>query len=108
MKKPNPKNLTAARAVAVSIALPAAAQEASGPILFADVGVFHGVNEDLIRNANVVVTDNPVTAVSTEPLAIEGGTVIDEGGRTLMPGLPDTHVHLAYSSINPCAAASAD
>ena len=50
------KNLAAGIAVAVSVALPAAAQDASGPILFTNVNVFDGVNEALIENANVVVT----------------------------------------------------
>ena len=97
MRKLNLKALTAALVVAVSFALPAAAQEPSGPILFTNVNVFDGVNADLIRNANVVVTDNLITAVSTEPLAIAGGTVIDGGGRTLMPGLIDAHVHLSLN-----------
>ena len=71
----------------------AVAQDASGPILFTNVNVFDGVNEALIENANVVVTGNKITAVSTEPLAVAGGTVIDGGGRTLMPGLTDCHWH---------------
>jgi len=75
MRKLNLRNLTTALVVAVSFALPAAAQEPSGPILFTNVNVFDGVNEALIKNANVVVTDNLITAVSTEPLAIAGGTV---------------------------------
>ena len=82
-----------ALALAASVGLPAAAQDASGPILFTNVNVFDGVNEALIENANVVVTGNKITAVSTEPLAIAGGTVIDGGGRTLMPGLTDCHWH---------------
>jgi len=73
MKRGSPKNLIAALVVAVSVALPAAAQEASGPILFTNVNVFDGVNEALIKNANVVVTGNKITAVSTEPLAVAGG-----------------------------------
>jgi len=52
--------------------------------------VFDGVNADLIENANVVVTGNKITSVSTEPLAVAGGRVIDGEGRTLMPGLTDT------------------
>ncbi|MFD1193837.1 hypothetical protein ACFQ3C_04055 [Seohaeicola saemankumensis] len=68
MKKPNLKTLTAALSVAVSVALPAAAQDNSGPILFTNVNVFDGVNEALIENANVVVTENLITAVSTGPL----------------------------------------
>jgi len=71
-----------------------AAQAASpeGPTLFINVNVFDGVSETLIKNANVVVTGNIITAVSTEDLAVAGGRVIDGGGRTLMPGLADTHV----------------
>ncbi len=72
MRKLNPKNLTAALVVAVSVGLPAAAQDASGPILFTNVNVFDGVNEALIENANVVVTGNKITAVSTEPLGRRG------------------------------------
>ncbi|PCD75701.1 metal-dependent hydrolase family protein [Pseudothioclava arenosa] len=100
MKRLNPRNLTAALAVAVSFALPATAQDASGPILFTNVHVFDGVNEALIENANVVVTDNLITAVSTEALAVAGGTVIDGGGRTLMPGLIDTHQHLNQGGLS--------
>ncbi|MFD2231328.1 hypothetical protein [Alkalimarinus sediminis] len=64
------RNLTAVLAFSVSFALPAAAQEPSGPILFTNVNVFDGVNADLIKNANVVVTGNKITSVSTEPLAV--------------------------------------
>ena len=48
---------------------------------FANVNVFDGVNEDVIENANVVVTDNLITAVSTGPLMVPGGRVIDGGAR---------------------------
>jgi len=65
--------------------------------LFTNVNVFDGVNEKLIRNANVVVTGNKITAVSTEPLAVAGGRVIDGGGRTLMPGLIDAHWHTMFN-----------
>ncbi len=95
-----------ALALAASVGLPAAAQDASGPILFTNVNVFDGVNEALIENANVVVTDNLITAISTEPLAVAGGKVIDGGGRTLMPGLTDCHWHSmgAYMTRDPFAA----
>ena len=45
--------------------------------LFTNVNVFEGVNADLIENANVVATGNKITSVSTEPLAVAGGHVID-------------------------------
>ncbi len=92
-----------ARTLLSSLALaalitPANAQD-TGPLLFTNVNVFDGVSEELIENANVVVTGNLITAVSTEPLAVAGGTIIDGGGRTLMPGLIDMHWHSAYANI---------
>jgi imidazolonepropionase-like amidohydrolase len=53
------------------------------------------VNEELIENANVFVVGNLIAEVSTEPLAAANAKIIDGGGRTLMPGLMDAHVHLA-------------
>ena len=99
MRKLNIKTLTAALVVAVSFALPAAAQDVYGPILFTNVNVFDGVNEALIKNANVVVTDNLITAVSTEPLAVAGGTMIDGGGRTMIPGMIDVHWHTYFAYL---------
>lgn len=64
--------------------------------LFTNVNVFDGTSNELI-NADVLVTDNKIDQVSTEPLAVIQSvnmTVIDGGGRTLMPGLIDAHVHL--------------
>ncbi|WP_200884315.1 MULTISPECIES: amidohydrolase family protein [Shewanella] len=72
------------------------AEETSNVTLFTNVNVFDGVNEKLIQNANVVVTGNLITEVSTEPLAVAGGKVIDGGGRTMIPGLIDAHWHTTY------------
>ena len=74
--------------------------------LFTNVNVFDGVNADLIKNANVVVTGNKITSVSTKPVAVAGGRVIDGKGRTLMPGLTDCHWHsmAAYMTGNVFAA----
>lgn len=79
-----------------------AMSQEGAPILFTNVNVFDGLNEQLIENANVVVTGNLITAVSTEDLALAGEQIIDGGGRTLMPGLIDVHWHTSYC----CAAQS--
>lgn len=76
-------------------ALPVA-QELEEVTLITNVNVFDGVNEKLIEDANVVVTGNLITAVSTEPLAVAGGRVIDGGGRTMIPGMIDAHWHTTY------------
>ena len=77
----------------------AQSESPEGPILFTNVNVFDGVSDKLIKNANVVVTGNMITAVSTEEMAVAGGRVIDGGGRTLMPGLSDTHTHVMFASL---------
>ena len=73
------------------------AQEESFPILFTNVHVFDGVSAERIENANVLVVDNLIAEVSTEPLAVANAQIIDGGGRTLMPGLIDAHVHMAIT-----------
>lgn len=67
--------------------------------LITNVNVFDGINEKLLKNVNVVITGNLITKVSEQPLAVSGGTVIDGGGRTMIPGLIDMHWHSAYASI---------
>lgn len=51
-------------------------------------------------NANVLVEGKLIKRVSTGKIAADGATVIDGGGRTLMPGLADTHVHLGFASLS--------
>ncbi len=75
----------------------AVAQEEDFPILFTNVHVFDGVNEERIENANVLVIDNLIAEVSAEPLAVANGQIIDGGGRTLMPGIIEGHGHLMLS-----------
>ena len=64
-------------------------------VLFTNVMVWDGTSEAL-RKADVLVIGNKISEVSDEPLAVIQSTdmtVIDGGGRTLMPGLIDSHVH---------------
>jgi imidazolonepropionase-like amidohydrolase len=45
------------------------------------------------------VEGNLIKAVSTDPIEAEGATVIDGGGRMLMPGMIDAHWHTMYIGI---------
>lgn len=74
----------------------AAAQDSR--VLFTNVHVFDGVNEKRIENANVLVEDNLIAQVSTDSINAAGATVIDGGGRTLIPGLIDAHWHTYYAN----------
>jgi len=70
--------------------------------LFKNVNIFDGKNERLHKNMHVLVKDNLIEMVSSEPLAViqtDNVTMIDGGGRTLMPGLIDMHWHSAYANI---------
>lgn len=76
-------------------ALPATAQgDAPATTLFTNVHVFHGSSEVLIENANVLVEGNMIKTVSTDAISAGDATIIDGGGRTLMPGLIEGHGHL--------------
>jgi imidazolonepropionase-like amidohydrolase len=66
--------------------------------LITNVNVFDGRNEKLTMNANVLVEGELIKSVSTEPMKADGATVIDGGGRTLMPGLIDGHAHVMINN----------
>jgi len=76
-----------------------ASAQSDGPILFTNVDVFDGETLELKEDMNVVVTDNLITQVTSDDVAVAGGQVIDGQGYTLMPGLSDTHVHIAMASL---------
>ena len=75
------------------------AQDTEQPnrILFTNVNVFDGVNDSLAMNTNVLIEDNLIASVGPSITLPEGAEVIDGGGRTLMPGLIDSHVHFYLS-----------
>ena len=53
-------------------------------------------NNDVIENGTIIVTDNRITYVGTgENIKISStAKIIDEGGKTIMPGFVDVHSHL--------------
>ncbi len=51
--------------------------------------------DEIIDNADIVVTDNRITSVTDGPGEVpEGATVIDISGKTVVPGFVDTHAHM--------------
>lgn len=75
--------------------IPAAAQdEEPNRVLFTNVNMWDGRAEALASNMNVLVEGNMIAQVSASSISADGATVIDGGGRTLMPGLIDMHSHL--------------
>lgn len=72
-----------------------AQDEAPSQTIFRDVNVFDGMNEELVMGTDVLVEGNLIKSVGAAIQATAGATVIDGGGRTLMPGLMDMHVHFS-------------
>ena len=79
------------------------AAESFGPTpgitLFTNVNVFNGTEDKLYEGLNVLVEGKTITSISENTIAApEGAEVIDGGGKTLMPGLIDGHVHFMINS----------
>ena len=81
----------------------AIAQDDPARTLFTNVHVFDGVSAERIENGNVLVEGNLIKSVSTDPIDTANATVIKGGGRTLMPGLIDAHVHISWVISSPYA-----
>src|SRR4051812_4286399 len=66
-------------------------------VLLTNARVFDGVHEECAEGQFVLVRDGLVMETSGKQIRAEDALVVDVGGRTLMPGMIDCHVH-AYAS----------
>ncbi|MFC4527257.1 amidohydrolase family protein [Dyella halodurans] len=80
-------------------------------MVFNNVHVFDGKSASLSGPSNVLVRGNRIEKISTTAIpadAAKGATIIDGGGRTLMPGLIDAHWHAMLVRPSPAQALTAD
>jgi imidazolonepropionase-like amidohydrolase len=70
------------------------------PLLFKNARVFDGTNADCAEGMHVRVADGLIQEVSAKAVAAPGARVIEVGGRTLMPGLIDAHLHAYCSDVS--------
>lgn len=71
--------------------------------LILNVRIFDGKRAELSGPQNVLIRGNKIEQISSRPIPIQlslENTVIDGGGRTLMPGLIDAHIHLATTMLS--------
>jgi imidazolonepropionase-like amidohydrolase len=78
--------------------LPSMSQPVEQEFLFRNVRVFDGSGAALTEPTNVLVRRNKIAAIGSGT-ASPNATVIDGGGRTLMPGLIDAHTHVMFASL---------
>jgi imidazolonepropionase-like amidohydrolase len=70
------------------------------PVLLKNARVFDGISGDCAEGMQVLVEAGLIREVSSKPIKAVGAHVIDVGGRTLMPGLIDAHVHAYFCDVN--------
>lgn len=73
----------------------AVVEPATGKTLFTNVNVWDGIADEAKPGMSVLIDGNKVVAVG-DSLSDAEATVIDGGGKTLMPGLIDMHTHLMF------------
>jgi imidazolonepropionase-like amidohydrolase len=82
--------------------------QSTNATLFKNVRVFDGKSDKLSGNTSVLVVGNTIEKIGGDVAAPEKATVIDAGGRTLMPGLIDAHWHAMLVRPTPAEAVTWD
>ncbi len=80
-------------------------------VLFDNVRVLDVVNGVLTPPTNVLVRGNTIERISTTPIPTDRSAntvLVNGGGRTLMPGLIDAHVHMMFTTLPLQVALTAD
>ena len=95
------KQLRAAQEAATAAEVKAVAQrfltaEARKPTLFTNVRLFDADKGEFLENQSVMIEDGKITSVGVARLTqVRPGTrVIDGTGKTLVPGIWDSHMHI--------------
>src|SRR3546814_850950 len=68
--------------------------------VFSNVLIFDSESPDLRRGQNVFIDGGLIREVSDRPATPDDGAVFDGGGRVLMPGLIDAHIHAYANDVN--------
>src|SRR5215471_17018487 len=70
-------------------------------IVFRSARIFDGDSRNLRQGLDVVVANGMIREISERRVEADGSTeIIECGGRVLMPGLIDAHVHVYAAGLN--------
>src|SRR6201992_738354 len=72
----------------------------SRQILFRNFELLEPSFGELRGGYQLLVEGDTIRELSEKPIKATEASVIDCGGRTLMPGLIDSHVHAIHSEVN--------
>jgi imidazolonepropionase-like amidohydrolase len=81
----------------VVVSAVATAQQPTAPVIvLRHANLADGVRGAIATNAAIVIRDGQIAQVESEPFTPPAGaTVIDAGGRYVVPGLIDAHTHIS-------------
>ncbi|GAB5376395.1 MAG: amidohydrolase family protein [Acuticoccus sp.] len=71
-----------------------------GQFLFKNAALLDPEQDELLEGHELLVENDMIREVSAAPIKAPDANVIDCGGRTLMPGLIDCHIHAVLSEVN--------
>jgi len=80
--------------LALAAALPMLASAQSGQLVIVNANVVNVRTGAVTPNGGLMIRDGKIAAITGGPSAT-GGSVIDAGGRYVLPGLIDAHTHIA-------------
>ena len=63
-----------------------------------NANLFDSASGRLCPNSQIVIEGERIVAVTSEPIQVDDAHVIDAGGRVVLPGLIDAHVHVVAAS----------
>jgi imidazolonepropionase-like amidohydrolase len=69
-------------------------------ILFRNAALLDPREPELTGGMSILVEGDRIREVSPRPIAARDATVVECGGRTVMPGLIDCHAHVFLSEVN--------
>ena len=96
----NLAKMQAAQDAAIAALAPATAKkfltaDARRPVLFRNVKIYDADARRFVPGQNVLTSDGKIVSVGMAPPKLPAGTrVIDGAGKTLVPGLWDSHMHV--------------
>jgi imidazolonepropionase-like amidohydrolase len=74
--------------------------QSTNTILIKNVRIFNGNAKGLSVPMNVLIEGKVIKSISMGEVAVNPELTIEGGGRTLMPGLIDVHVHLTFGALS--------
>src|SRR5712664_4759060 len=75
------------------------AEEPLAQILFRNFRMLDPEKDEIVGGHEILVEGDTIREVSAKPIKAPDASALDCGGRTLMPGLIDCHVHVTLSEV---------